>query len=199
MWVCAGPAGASSGPTPPLGVNRLFGVGGRHPSVDRVLQEPTEDGGLRGPRGGRLLPHHDHEPGGFAPLPNLTSGGHSVVVCDGDQVEARFDRGVHELRRRDHAVRCERVAMRIGDEHYSNQERTNDSGSNASRSSMPSPTPASLTGTSTSFSIAITAPPLALPSSLARTSPVMGIALLNARAWARLDSPRTASSTSSDS
>src|SRR5438445_495495 len=71
--------------------------------------------------------------------------------------------------------------------------------SNGSMSAMSSPTPASLTGTLSSDSIGITAPPFALLSSLVSARPVMGIALLNSRAWTRLDSPSTPSSTSSDS
>src|SRR4029077_10051663 len=139
------------------------GVFNRHRSCNRLLQKPAEDVGLRGPGGGRLLSHHDREPRGFSPLLDLTSSTHRVLVGDRDEIEARLHGRVDQLGRGHHAVGRERVAVGIG-EHYSNQERTKASGSNGSRSSIASPTPASLTGTSSSFSIAITAPPLALPS-----------------------------------
>src|ERR1035437_3107828 len=80
------------------------------------------------------------------------------------------------------------MAVRIGSRHgqTSKRARRKAAGSKGAMSSIPSPTPTSLTGTSSYDSIAITAPPLALLSSFASTSPVIGIALLKARAWTRL-------------
>ena len=43
---------------------------------------------------------------------------------------------------------------------------------------MPSPTPAYFTGTPSSWAMAMAMPPLAVPSSLVRTMPVMPAALL---------------------
>ncbi len=99
---------------PALLVNRRHSVGHRHRSRDRLLEKPPEDVCLRRPCGGRFLPCHDGEAGGFAPLLDLTSGCHRVVVGDGDEIQARLHGGVDELRRRHHAVGRERVAVRIG-------------------------------------------------------------------------------------
>src|ERR1700704_2099135 len=176
------------------------GVFQRHPSLDWLFEEPTDDVGLGRPSGRDLLPRDHAQPDCQAALLHLFDGVHGVVVRHGDQIEVSIDRGLDELRGCDHAVRRDRVAVRIREWHQSSKrDRTNASGSKLVRSSIPSPTPASLTGTPSSDSIAITAPPLALLSSFARTSPVMGITRLNSRACTRLVSPSTASITRSDS
>src|SRR5690606_8507881 len=76
---------------------------------------------------------------------------------------------------------------------------TNAAGSNGARSSAPSPSPISLTGTPSSRWTATTMPPLAVPSSLVRTMPVMSTTSAKTRAWMRPFWPVVASSTSSTS
>src|SRR5262245_40803757 len=73
---------------------------------------------------------------------------------------------------------------------------TNVSGSNGARSSGPSPRPTSLTGTPSSRWTATTIPPLAVPSSLVSTIPVISTASANTLAWRRPFCPVVASSTS---
>src|SRR5215472_17179333 len=69
-------------------------------------------------------------------------------------------------------------------------------GSNGARSSGPSPRPTSLTGTPSSRWTATTIPPLAVPSSLVSTIPVISTASANTLAWRRPFCPVVASSTS---
>src|SRR2546429_5277186 len=153
---------------------------------------------MRGPVGGNPLPRHDDKACLLAEVLRRLDRGHRVVVGEGNQVEMSLQGRLDELGRTDHAVRGERVAVGIRD-HPSKIARTKAAASNGSMSAMSSPTPTSLTDTLSSDSIGITAPPFALLSSLGNSRPVMGIALLNSRAWTRLDSPSTPSSTSSDS
>src|SRR5665213_2287437 len=72
-------------------------------------------------------------------------------------------------------------------------------GSKSIRSSGPSPSPTSLTGRPSSRWMATTMPPLAVPSSLVRTTPDTSTASRNTLAWARPFWPVVASSTSSTS
>src|SRR6266542_2168811 len=72
----------------------------------------------------------------------------------------------------------------------------NASGSKGRRSCRPSPRPTSLTGTPISSLTARTMPPLAVPSSLVRATPVRGTELVNSRAWAMPFWPVVASMTS---
>src|SRR3954447_8005358 len=71
--------------------------------------------------------------------------------------------------------------------------------SNGRRSSSPSPTPISFTGRSSSEAIARAMPPLAVPSSLGRATPVSSTARANSCAWRRPFWPVVASITISDS
>src|SRR5499433_3932951 len=73
---------------------------------------------------------------------------------------------------------------------------TNVAGSNGARSSSPSPRPTSLTGTPSSRWTATTIPPLAVPSSLVSTIPVISTASANTLAWRSPFCPVVASSTS---
>src|SRR6266581_3670297 len=73
---------------------------------------------------------------------------------------------------------------------------TNAAGSNGARSSAPSPSPTSFTGTPSSRCTAITIPPLAVPSSLVSTIPVMFTASPKTLAWRRPFCPVVASRTS---
>src|SRR5581483_1035718 len=86
--------------------------------------------------------------------------------------------------------------QRGGDGHPS-RASTKASGLNGARSSGPSPSPTSLTGTPSSCCTWTTMPPLAEPSSLVSTTPVMSTASLKTRAWTRPFCPVVASSTSS--
>src|SRR6266511_2297898 len=72
---------------------------------------------------------------------------------------------------------------------------TKASGSNGARSCSPSPRPTSLTGMPSSRWTATTMPPLAVPSSLVRTSPVPPTPPVNCLAWARPFWPVVASRT----
>src|SRR5207253_802756 len=107
-----------------------------------------------------------------------------------------------------HPVGRRRVAVRVSDAHLQEgawplpgpkTARAKLRTSNGARSVAPSPTPIILVGTPSSASIATTAPPLAVPSILVSTRPLISNALLKPRAWARLAWPRLPSSTSSDS
>src|SRR5260370_37095799 len=171
-----------------------------HTALDRLVEKPAHNVRVGGPLRGDLLARDHDQACALAALLNLFDAGHGVVVGDRDEVDVRFDRGFDQLGGRDHAIGRDGVAMRGGERHQlSKSDRMKASGSNGARSSMPSPTPASLTGTPSSDSIAMTAPPFALLSSLVSTRPVIVIARLNSRACTRLLRPSTASSTSSDS
>ena len=69
-------------------------------------------------------------------------------------------------------------------------------GSKGWRSSIPSPRPTYFTGTPISLAMAKTTPPLAVPSSLVSTMPVIPALWLNCLAWIRPFCPVVASRTS---
>ena len=66
---------------------------------------------------------------------------------------------------------------------HTNSDSTNVSASNGCKSSMASPTPMNLTGRLIVWRTATTTPPLAVPSSLVRITPVQPIDLVKTSAW----------------
>src|SRR4051812_5174582 len=71
----------------------------------------------------------------------------------------------------------------IGVGHAAKSESTKSSGENSTRSSIFSPTPTNRIGIFNSFAIAVTTPPLAVPSSFVRTRPVTPALFVNSFAW----------------
>src|SRR5581483_9553873 len=119
-----------------------------------------------------------------------------VVRPDPEDVRAVRQQHQDDDQQQRQPLAATEAPQRGGDGHPS-RASTKASGLNGARSSGPSPSPTSLTGTPSSCCTWTTMPPLAEPSSLVSTTPVMSTASLKTRAWTRPFCPVVASSTSS--
>ncbi len=105
-----------------LVVDRRDSVFERHPALDRLIEEPRQHVRRGRPLRRDLLARNDDQPGALTALLHLFDARHGVVIGDRDQVDVRLDRGFDQLSRRDHTVRRDGVAMRVGDGHRSGLE-----------------------------------------------------------------------------
>src|SRR5215471_18091647 len=83
--------------------------------------------------------------------------------------------------------------------HAANSDSTKSSAENSIRSSIFSPTPTNRIGILSSLAMAVTTPPLAVPSSFVRTRPVTPALFVNSLAWVRPFCPVVAYRTSNTS
>src|SRR6185503_6644652 len=144
---------------------------GRRPAVVVARLERDVEGGAARALARR---RQRHDLGMGAARLGVKALAHDLAVADHHRAHHRIRRGqpAAPLRERERALHERQVLQGVGGHESGSKAEANAFASKGWRSSIFSPTPTSLMGTPSSRQIRTTMPPLAVPSSLVRTSPV---------------------------